>query len=123
MKIWRESLDYRSITPNGCAQSEASPTSTISFLSQVVIRSLPTSTKGISYPEFEEVVTGRPDVFLCFSEEEYPIDPHNLVEERGWKGPLNVKIVESSVRRGQNLIQEGPSIVETASWLQEQRHT
>ena len=79
--------------------------------------------QGYFMPEFEEVVAGRPDVFLVFAEEEYPIDPHILVEERGWKGVLNVKIVESSVRRGQNLIQEGPSIVETASWLQEQLHS
>lgn len=78
--------------------------------------------QGYFVPEFEEVVTGRPDVFLVFSEEEYPIDAHNLVEERGWKGALNVKIVESSVRRGQNLIQEGPSFVETATWLQGQLH-
>lgn len=63
------------------------------------------------------------NVFLFFSEEEYPIDPHNLVEKRGWKGALNVKIVESSVRRCQNLIQEGPPLVETASWLLEQLHT
>ncbi len=78
--------------------------------------------QGYIIPEFDEVVSRRPDVFLVFSEEEYPVDPHRLVEERGWTQALNVKIIESSVRRGQNLIQEGPSIVETASWLQEQLH-
>lgn len=78
--------------------------------------------QGYFIPEFQEVVARRPDVFLVFSEEELPIDPHSLMEERGWKGTLNLKIVESSVRRGQNLIQEGPSIVETASWLQDQLH-
>ncbi len=78
--------------------------------------------RGYFIPEFEEVVSRRPDVFLVFSEEEYPVDPHRLVEERGWNGSLKVKIVQSSVKRGQNLIQEGPSIVETASWLQEQLH-
>lgn len=76
--------------------------------------------QGYFVPEFEAVVAGRPDVFLVFSEVEHPVDPHSLIEERGWKDAMNIKIVESSVRRGQNLIQEGPSIVETASWLQEQ---
>jgi iron complex transport system substrate-binding protein len=78
--------------------------------------------QGYFIPEFEEVVTKRPDVFLVFSEEVYPVDPLNLVEQRRWKEALSVRIVESSVQRGQNLIQEGPSIVETASWLQQQLH-
>ncbi|MGB6065332.1 MAG: helical backbone metal receptor [Desulfomonilaceae bacterium] len=78
--------------------------------------------QGYFKPKFDEVLTERPDVFLVFSEEEYPIDPRDLVEKRGWKDALDLKIVESSVRRGQNLIQEGPSIVETASWLQQQLH-
>lgn len=78
--------------------------------------------QGYFIPEFEEVVNRRPDVFLVFAEEEYPVEAHRLFEERGWKGSLTVKIVQSSVRRGQNLIQEGPSILETASWLQEQLH-
>jgi iron complex transport system substrate-binding protein len=78
--------------------------------------------QGYFIPEFEEVVTKRPDVFLVFSEEVYPVDPLNLIEQRRWKEVLSVRIVESTVQRGQNLIQEGPSIVETASWLQEQLH-
>jgi ABC-type Fe3+-hydroxamate transport system substrate-binding protein len=79
--------------------------------------------QGYFIPEFEEVIAGRPDVFLVFSEEEHPVDPRSLIEERGWKDALNARIVESSVKCGQNLIQEGPSIVATASWLQEQLHT
>ena len=78
--------------------------------------------QGYFIPEFEEVVTKRPDVFLVFSEEVYPVDPLNLIEQRRWKEALSLRIVESTVQRGQNLIQEGPSIVETASWLQEQLH-
>lgn len=78
--------------------------------------------QGYFIPEFEEVVTKRPDVFLVFSEEAYPVDPLDLIEQRRWKEALSVRIVESTVQRGQNLIQEGPSIVETASWLQEQLH-
>jgi iron complex transport system substrate-binding protein len=78
--------------------------------------------QGYFIPEFEEVVARRPEVFLVFSEEEYPVDARKLVEQRGWTRVLNAKIVESSVRKGQNLIQEGPSLIETASWLQEQLH-
>jgi len=76
--------------------------------------------QGYFIPEFRAVVAERPDVYLVFCEEEHPVDPHSLIKERGWKDTLNVKIVESSVRRGQNLIQEGPSIIETAFWLQDQ---
>lgn len=78
--------------------------------------------QGYVRPDFEEVVAKQPDVFLLFSEEEYPVDPRKLVEERGWNKVLNLSIVESTVQRGQNLIQEGPSILETAAWLQERLH-
>ena len=49
-------------------------------------------------------MTERPDVFLVFSEEAYPIDPLDLIEQRRWKEALSVRIVESTVQRGQNLI-------------------
>ena len=79
--------------------------------------------RGYIIPDLEEVVAQRPEVFLVFSEEVYPVDPRKLIEERGWNATLNLKIVESTVQRGQNLIQEGPSILETASWLQQQLHS
>ena len=78
--------------------------------------------QGYIIPNFEEVVAERPEVFLLFSEEVYPVDPRRLIDERRWKDTLNLRIVESTVERGQNLIQEGPSILETASWLQKQLH-
>jgi iron complex transport system substrate-binding protein len=77
---------------------------------------------GYLVPDFEKVVESRPDVFLLFAEEVYPVDPRRLMEERGWNNVLDVRIVESTVQRGQNLIQEGPSILETAAWLQDQLH-
>jgi iron complex transport system substrate-binding protein len=78
--------------------------------------------QGYIIPDFAEVVAGQPEVFLVFSEEVYPVDPRKLIDERRWKDVLNLRIVESTVQRGQNLIQEGPSILETASWLQKQLH-
>lgn len=75
--------------------------------------------QGYFTPDFKEVAIAKPDVFLLFAEPHYPVDPRKLIAERGWES-LNMKVVESSVKRGENLIQEGPSIVETASWLQKQ---
>lgn len=79
--------------------------------------------EGYLVPDFEQVVAARPDVFLLFSEEVQPMDPRKLMEERGWTDSLSVRTVESTVQRGQNLIQEGPSVLETAAWLQKQLHT
>lgn len=78
--------------------------------------------KGYIIPDFDEVVAQAPDVFLIFAEEEYPVDPWKIINERGWNTSLNVTIIESTVQRGKNLIQEGPSILETAAWLQGQLH-
>jgi iron complex transport system substrate-binding protein len=75
---------------------------------------------GYFIPDLAEVERLRPDVFLLFSESEYPISPRDLLSERGWDLSLKPKIVESTVARGRNLIQEGPSLLETAAWLQNQ---
>ena len=75
---------------------------------------------GYFIPDLAEVERLRPDLFLLFSELEYPIASKELLSERGWDRSLKPKIVESTVTRGQNLIQEGPSFLETATWLQNQ---
>ena len=76
--------------------------------------------EGYFIPDLAEVERLCPDVFLLFSESEYPIVSQELLTERGWDRSLNPKVVESTVARGQNLIQEGPSLLETAAWLQNQ---
>jgi len=76
--------------------------------------------EGYFIPDLAEVERLRPDLFLLFSELEYPIVPKEILSERGWDRSLKPKIVESTVTRGQNLIQEGPSFLETAAWLQNQ---
>lgn len=73
---------------------------------------------GYFIPNLDEVERLRPDLFLLFSEEEYPVVSEDLMSERGWDRSLKPKVVESTVTRGQNLIQEGPSFLETAAWLQ-----
>ncbi len=77
----------------------------------------------VSYvePDFGAVVRGQPDVAVFFSEPEYPIDSQVLIRERGWHRTLPaLRVIESSVDRGRNVIHDGPSFVETAAWLQQQ---
>ena len=76
--------------------------------------------EGYFTPDLAEVERLRPDLFLLFSESEYPVVSKDLLLERGWDRSLKPKVVESTVTRGQNLIQEGPSFLETAAWLQTQ---
>jgi ABC-type Fe3+-hydroxamate transport system substrate-binding protein len=75
---------------------------------------------GYFIPDLAEVERLCPDLFLLFSEEEYPVVSKELLSERGWDRSLKPKVVESTVTRGRNLIQEGPSLLETATWLQNQ---
>lgn len=69
-------------------------------------------------PDLGEVEKARPDVLLMFDEPEWPMDWEALLRERGWDGwsppPL---VVPSTVRRGENIIHDGPSIMDTARWL------
>jgi iron complex transport system substrate-binding protein len=74
--------------------------------------------EGYFVPDLAEVERLCPDLFLLFQESEYPVESKKLLSERGWDKSLKPMVVESTVIRGQNLIQEGPSILETAAWLQ-----
>jgi ABC-type Fe3+-hydroxamate transport system substrate-binding protein len=78
--------------------------------------------EGYFVPDLEAVARLRPDLFLLFQELEYPVDAKALISERGWDRSFTPAIVDSTVTRGRNLIQEGPSILETAAWLQNQFH-
>jgi iron complex transport system substrate-binding protein len=62
-----------------------------------------------------------PDIILGFSEPEFPVDFRIEVEKRHWsEWPRTPRIVVSDVRRGRNVIHDGPSMIETARWLQEE---
>ena len=76
------------------------------------------SPEGYLVPDFTQVVARSPEIFIFFSEPEHPIDVDALLHERGWDTQLAVRYIESSVQRGQNVIHDGPSILETATWLQ-----
>jgi len=73
-------------------------------------------TEGYFIPDFDEVSAIKPDVHLFFHEPEYLIDPAQLVAERNWNP--NTPIIISTVDCGENMIQDGPSFLDTAVWLQ-----
>lgn len=61
----------------------------------------------------------RPEVVVVFQEPEHPVDPAALAAERGWDRAFAPRLVLATVERGQNLIHDGPSFLETARWLAE----
>lgn len=74
--------------------------------------------QGYFVPDFAEVKALRPDVHVFFHEPEYRVDGTKLVQERGWDEAIPV--VMSDVTMGENVIQDGPSLLDTAVWLREQ---
>ncbi|MDT8898812.1 MAG: ABC transporter substrate-binding protein [Anaerolineae bacterium] len=65
------------------------------------------------------VVAAQPQVWVLFSEPDFPVDAEPLKRERGWDKMLpDLRVIVSTVQRGQNLIHDGPSLLETAAWLQ-----
>ncbi|MGC8783073.1 MAG: ABC transporter substrate-binding protein [Armatimonadota bacterium] len=75
-------------------------------------------------PDLEQVTVARPDVLLFHTEPDYPVDVKALIEERRWHrwNPAPYVVV-GTVQKGQNIIHEGPSMMETAMWLQEHFHS
>jgi iron complex transport system substrate-binding protein len=63
--------------------------------------------------DLEEVKRLSPDIFLLYSEPEYPIDIDVLQAERGWSFPT----IRADIHPGHNLIHDGPSMMQTAEWL------
>lgn len=60
-----------------------------------------------------EVKRRRPDIFLCFSEPEYPVRAADLQRERGW----TFQELQADVAPSHNIIHDGPSMMEAAQWL------
>ncbi|MGJ8674088.1 ABC transporter substrate-binding protein [Rubritalea sp.] len=55
------------------------------------------------------------DAYVFFHEPEFLVDGKKLVNERGWNEDLPVLM--STVEVGDNMIQDGPSMLETVKWL------
>ena len=68
--------------------------------------------------DLDELPTERPDIYVFFHEPEYLVDGEELVHERGWN--TDIPVIMSTVKMGENMIQDGPSFIESASWLHEQ---
>ncbi|MCS6949906.1 MAG: helical backbone metal receptor [bacterium] len=75
-------------------------------------------------PDLEQVERLRPDVLLFHTEpDDYPVDVPALIEERGWhRWKPAPYVVVGGVQKGRNIIHDGPSIMETATWLQAHFH-
>ncbi|MCI0550129.1 MAG: helical backbone metal receptor, partial [Anaerolineae bacterium] len=69
--------------------------------------------KGYLPLDLHEVQEMNPDIFLLYSEPQYPIDPAALQAERGWDFP----IIQADIQPNHNLIHDGPSMMDTAKWL------
>jgi ABC-type Fe3+-hydroxamate transport system substrate-binding protein len=69
-------------------------------------------------PDLAAVGSLRPDVHVFFHEPEFQIDGAALVHERNWDSEAG--LVTSTVEKGRNLIQDGPSLLDTAEWLRDE---
>ena len=70
--------------------------------------------------DLAEVTRLQPDIMIAFSEPDFPVDFQALLAERGWTSAMpNLRIIESNVTRGMNMIHDGPSMMETVSWLRQ----
>jgi ABC-type Fe3+-hydroxamate transport system substrate-binding protein len=78
-----------------------------------------------SYSELalEDVATQKPDVVLGFCEPEHPVNFQDLLARRGWDRAFGPHLIQSTIVKGRNVIHDGPSILETAAWLQKQFST
>ena len=65
-----------------------------------------------------EVAHRAPDVMIGFAEPEQPVDFRSLIVQRGWDRTFAPALIQSTVARGRNVIHDGPSLLETAAWLQ-----
>lgn len=65
--------------------------------------------------DVEEATRRRPDIFLCFSEPEYPVQAADLQRERGW----TFHALQADVAPAHNIIHDGPSMMDAARWLRD----
>lgn len=69
--------------------------------------------------DLREVERRRPDIFLCFSEPEHPVQATDLQHERGW----SFRTIQADVSPPHNIIHDGPSMMEAVRWLHDSMQT
>ncbi|GAB6091178.1 helical backbone metal receptor [Spirochaeta dissipatitropha] len=75
---------------------------------------------GYAHLDLDAATEKRPDIFLGFHEPEHKVDFQAESLRRGWKEQFNPAIIHSTVDKGKNIIHDGPSLLETARWLQKE---
>ena len=70
---------------------------------------------GYTKPDFETVASARPQLMVALSEPEYPVDFESKIRDRQWT--WDPALIVSTVKKGMNVIHDGPSIVDTIEWL------
>lgn len=78
----------------------------------------PVRAEAYPQPDLDQVATLRPDLLLLFQEPEHPVDGPTLLAECGWIWGL--RIINSDITKGRNIIHDGPSYLNTAQWLRGQ---
>lgn len=71
--------------------------------------------KGYLSLDLAEAQRRRPQIFLVYSEPEFPVQAADLCRERGWQLP----VIQADISPGHNIIHDGPSMMAAAQWLHE----
>lgn len=69
--------------------------------------------KGYLSLDLAEVVRRKPDIFLVYSEPEFPVQAIDLQRERSW----NYRTIQADISPPRNIIHNGPSMMKAAEWL------
>lgn len=70
--------------------------------------------------DVDGVAVRHPEIWLLFSEPEYPVDGTALMLERGWDRAMpGLRLIEAGVEPDRNMIHDGPSMVRAVRWLAE----
>ncbi len=75
------------------------------------------------YPRLDlaKVEQLEPEVILLFHEaDDHPLELEKWHQERGWSVRWKFDLIECGIEPGRNLIHDGPSILDTVAWLQNQ---
>lgn len=69
--------------------------------------------KGYLELDLAEVERRQPDIFLVYSEPEFPVQSVDLARERGWQ----YSTIQADISPPHNIIHDGPSVMKVARWL------